>query len=133
MGTRIQMSPLKQAALLDSMRRTVSNLRWDPTGTEWADYADHTSYSAEAAQHKDDIVRAMLEAAGGSIVWDLGANTGRFSRIAATLGRRVVAWDIDPAATETHYRALGNAGITKVLAAARRCRATEPVPWLGSD
>ena len=42
--------------------------------------------------------------AGGAVVWDLGANTGRFSRIAAGLGRDVVALDIDPAAVERHYR-----------------------------
>ena len=37
---------------------------------------------------------------------DLGANTGRYSRIAADAGKRVLAFDIDPAAAEQHYRAL---------------------------
>ena len=111
----VRMSPLKQAALVDSLRRTIEGLRWEPTGTEWADYADNTSYSAEAADAKDAIVREMLEAAGGSVVWDVGANTGRFSRIAASLGRRVIAWDIDPAATETHYRTVRREGVTTVL------------------
>ena len=44
--------------------------------------------------------------------WDLGANTGRFSRIAADLGYRVLSFDIDPAAAERHYRALRTAGRT---------------------
>ena len=64
---------------------------------------------------KDDLVRGMLESAGGSVVWDLGANTGRFSRIAASLGRRVVAWDIDPAATEIHYRTVRREATTTIL------------------
>jgi ribosomal protein L11 methylase PrmA len=36
-------------------------------------------------------------------VWDLGANTGRFSRIAADREIPTVAFDIDPAAVELNY------------------------------
>jgi SAM-dependent methyltransferase len=113
--SRPALSPLRQAAFLDSLRRTVARLRWEPTGTEWADYADNTSYGEDAARDKDALVGRLLGAAGGQVVWDLGANTGRFSRIAASLGRRVVAWDIDPAATESHYRALRREKVTSVL------------------
>jgi SAM-dependent methyltransferase len=109
------MRPLQQAALIDSLRRTVTKLRWEPTGTEWADYADNTSYAEAAAQSKDELVERYLTAAGGSVVWDLGANTGRFSAIAAGLGREVVAWDIDPAATERHYRSVARDGRANVL------------------
>ena len=131
-ASTVRMSPLKQAALLDSLRRTIDGLHWEPTGTEWADYADHTSYSDDAAQAKDDLVRGMLESAGGSVVWDLGANTGRFSRIAASLGRRVVAWDIDPAADGVHYRTVRREGRP------RSCRSSATSPsrarrWAGSS
>jgi ribosomal protein L11 methylase PrmA len=60
-------------------------------------------------------VEEALRAAGGHIVWDLGANTGRFSAIAARLGREVVAWDVDPAATERHWRSVRRDGVTTVL------------------
>ena len=109
------MSPLRQRALIDSLRRTVEGLRWEPAGTEWADYAENTSYGDAAALRKDELVREFLAAAGGDRVWDLGANTGRFSRIAASLGRRVVAWDVDPAATELHYRRIRADGTTSIL------------------
>ena len=131
-SSTVRMSPLKQAALLDSLRRTIDGLHWEPTGTEWADYADHTSYSDDAARAKDDLVRGMLEAAGGSVVWDLGANTGRFSRIAASLGCRVVAWDIDPAATEIHYRTVRRDGHDHHPAAPGRHRPAEPGAGLGA-
>ena len=110
-----KLSPLKQAALLDSLKRTVSGLRWEPAGTEWADYAEHTSYGDDAAGRKDALVESFLSAAGGEVVWDMGANTGRFSRIAAKLGRRVVSWDIDPAATERHYQLIRRDGTTSTL------------------
>jgi SAM-dependent methyltransferase len=101
-----RMNEVKHLALVDSLQRTVRGLDWAPVGTEWADYADQTSYGAPATQRKDELVRDLLQQAGEGVVWDLGANTGRFSRIAAELGSRVVAWDIDPAATERHVRAL---------------------------
>jgi SAM-dependent methyltransferase len=125
----IRLSPLKQAALLDSLRRTVLGLHWEPTGTEWAEYAEHTSYGDPSAASKDSIVRRYLEAVGGSVVWDLGANTGRFSGIAASLGHRVVAWDIDPAATERHYRAVRSAAPRSELALLGDI--AQPTPALG--
>ncbi len=101
-----KMSGLRQAALLDNLRATVERLSWTPQGTEWADYAEHTSYSDAATEDKDRLVRDAVVGAGGGLVWDLGANTGRFSRIASDVGRRVVAFDIDPAAAERHYRTI---------------------------
>jgi len=97
---------LRRAALIDSLRSAVRKLRWEPGGTEWADYAGNTSYADAAAAAKDATVEAMLRASAGSRVWDLGANTGRFSRIAAGLGKQVLAFDIDPGAAELHYRAI---------------------------
>lgn len=84
----------------DNLRRTVADLNCNSTGTVWADYDGRTSYSDEATRAKEHIVEAMLREAGGSAIWDLGANVGRFSGIAARLGRRVVAWDQDPVASE---------------------------------
>jgi SAM-dependent methyltransferase len=109
------MSDTRRAALLDSLRTATRKLTWDPAGTEWADYAANTSYTDAAAADKDRVVGEMLRAAGGSTVWDLGANTGRFSRIAADLGRRVVAFDIDPGAAELHYRAIRRERLESIL------------------
>ena len=46
----------------------------------------------------------------GARAWDLGANTGRYSRIAADAGKRVLAFDIDAAAAERNYRAIRQRG-----------------------
>jgi hypothetical protein len=104
----------RAAALLDSLHRTVASLRWSPTGTQWADYERGDPADA-ATEAKDGIVRQLLAEAGGSVVWDLGANVGRHSAIAAQMGRRAVAWDSDPAAVERHYRAIREAGETRIL------------------
>ena len=101
--------------LIRNLRSTVAKLDWHPRGTEWADYAEHTSYAERAAADKDRLVDAWLREVPGAQVWDLGANTGRFSRIAADAGKRVVAFDIDPAAAERHFRAIREAGRTDTL------------------
>ncbi len=115
--TEVKISLTRLAALVQSLRQTVAGLRWEPEGTEWADYADkdHASYEGGTPDAKEAIVRDLLTAVGdgtGRMCWDLGANTGRFSRIAADQGYRVLSFDIDPAAAERHYRALRTASRT---------------------
>ncbi len=123
--TEVRISLTRLSALVESLRGTVAGLRWEPSGTEWVDYADqdHASYEGGRPDAKEAMVRDALALAGagddapsgsvsGRMCWDLGANTGRFSRIAAELGYRVLSFDIDPAAAERHYRALGKAGRT---------------------
>ena len=107
--------PDRLEGLVRNLRSTVAGLDWDAGGTEWADYAEHTSYGERAASDKDRIVDAFVREIPGQRVWDLGANTGRFSRIAADAGKRVVALDIDPAAAERHFRALRETGRTDIL------------------
>jgi ribosomal protein L11 methylase PrmA len=40
------------------------------------------------------------------MVWDLGANTGQFSRIATSQGALAIAFDVDMGAVEVNYRQL---------------------------
>jgi hypothetical protein len=114
-GRPARLSRGRLEALLDSLRSAVEGLRWEPTGTEWSEYGETTSYSQAAAESKARLVREMLGRTGGQWVWDLGANTGYFSRLAADLGRRVVAIDGDAGAAERHYRYLRETEATAVL------------------
>ncbi len=112
-GARIDRRRLE--ALITNLRGTVAGLSWKPGGTEWADYADHTSYADVATKDKERLVREYVAATPGSRAWDLGANTGRYSRIAAETGKRVLAWDVDPAAAEQHYRQVRREGRGDIL------------------
>jgi SAM-dependent methyltransferase len=102
-------------ALVANLRATVAKLDWTPEGTEWADYAERTSYGDEATRAKDVLVDRFVRASGARTVIDFGANTGRFSRIAADAGCTVVACDIDPAAAERHYRTVRQEGRRTIL------------------
>ncbi|MEW6532166.1 MAG: class I SAM-dependent methyltransferase [Thermodesulfobacteriota bacterium] len=91
-------------ATLYILQRAVNKLKWKPGATEWADYYEKTNYGDEAFESKRAIVARFLETARPSKVWDLGANTGVFSRIAGDLGIHTVAFDMDPAAVELNYQ-----------------------------
>jgi len=90
--------------LIESLRETIRKLEWKPVGTEWADYYEANNYTDAAFEHKKTLVRAWLAEIGAKTVWDLGANAGVFSRVAAETGAFVVSSDIDPAAVEVNYR-----------------------------
>jgi hypothetical protein len=123
-----RISSTGQRALLDSLRRTVAGMRFEPRGG-WADYATSTSYSEAATASKAAIVRGMLETAAGRTVWDLGANTGVYSALAAEAGYRVVAFDQDASSVEAHWRRVRGDGNPAVLPLVLDL--TNPSPALG--
>ena len=90
--------------ILDSLDAAVRSLHWTPAGTELAAYYEHTNYEQEAGLDKTNVVKTWIERCRPGLVWDLGANDGTFSRLAADSGAQTVAWDIDPAAVEKCYR-----------------------------
>jgi hypothetical protein len=121
-------------ALTGNLRSTVKGLDWTPAGTEWSDYADHTSYGDAATASKARLVDAFVREVPGGRAWDLGANTGRYSRVAADAGKRVLAFDIDPAAAEQHYRALKGEGRTDILPLVQDVANPSPgVGWAGRE
>jgi hypothetical protein len=90
--------------LIAGLRSACSSLDWRPEGTEWADYYEGDSYTDEGDEDKAGVVARHLERVQPKEVWDLGANTGRFSRIAADRGIYTVSFDVDPACVERNYR-----------------------------
>ena len=97
------MSKTAMLGLIDSLESTIGRLKWSPAGTEWAEYYSQTNYSAEALDAKAGLVGQFVRKSGANTVWDLGANTGVFSRVAAEAGCQVVSFDIDAAAVEKHW------------------------------
>jgi hypothetical protein len=99
-----KMSRRSMLGLISSLHGTVSGLHWRLPNTEWGEYYEDTNYSATAMQHKAEIVSSYLEKIKPDAVWDLGANTGEFSRIAAEKGALAISSDVDPVAVEKNYR-----------------------------
>lgn len=115
--------------VVESLRRGVESLRRPSVHSPWADYQPTDSYSAEAAEAKERLVEEVLSRLEPRTVWDLGANTGRFSEMAAAAGARVVAMDADAEAVEAMYRRFPAAGEPAVLPLSMDLR--NPSPALG--
>ncbi len=115
--------------LIDSLRGTIEGLSWKPEGTTWADYYSDTNYSERAMAAKHELVARALDSIDpkpGSC-WDLGANNGEFSLLAANRGIQTIAWDADPAAVEKAY--LASRGRAELLPLLQDL--TNPSPDLG--
>ena len=98
------MSRQAMTGLIDSLDSAIRKLEWKPGGTEWGNYYDITNYSDAAFEHKKELVREWSARVKPSLVWDLGANNGVFSRVAGESNAFVVSSDIDPTAVEQNYR-----------------------------
>lgn len=101
-----RISETAQLALVDSLKSTVEKLAPPSDRTEWGDYYSDTNYSASAMQAKRDLVARLISEipSGSKSCWDLGANNGEFTQIAAASGLDCVAWDMDPLAVESAHR-----------------------------
>jgi hypothetical protein len=115
--------------LVDSLESTVAALAWRPEGTPWADYYETSDYSAQALAHKQQLVGEMLDEVKPQMVWDLGANTGLFSRAASARGVFTVSFDADPACVERNYLDCLQQGEVRILPLVADL--TNPSPALG--
>lgn len=102
-GSGHRMSPVALRGLIDNLKTTVSQLKWAPERTQWVGYYTDTNYSPDGMLHKQQVVCEYLKDLKPHVVWDIGANTGLFSRIAAGLGASTIALDADAGAVEENY------------------------------
>ena len=103
------------AGLVDSLESLVKKTGFRLKKTEWANYYRETNYSSEAFDHKKAVLDEFLDVMRPKRLWDLGANTGVFSRAAARRGIDTVAFDIDFVAVEMNYRECRAGNETRIL------------------
>jgi len=101
---RAKVSGMGLRGLLESLESGIHRLQWKPRQSEWVNYYEGGhKYGAETVKHKKRLVDESLARVKPATVWDLGANTGQFSRLAADRGIPTVAFDKDPGAVERNY------------------------------
>ena len=110
-----RMTPTALASLLEHLAACVERQSWTPRG-DWLQYYESLSrYSEQDLARKGTLLRQWLDRIKPRNVWDIGANTGHFTRIAAEQADYVVAIDSDAACVEKLYLQLKAAGPTNVL------------------
>ncbi|APW59740.1 SAM-dependent methyltransferase [Paludisphaera borealis] len=90
--------------LIDHLETTINRLRDRPAGRGWIEYYQDNTYTAESIETKASAVAAHLDRVKPGRVWDLGANTGRFSRIASERSISTISFDLDVDCVEANYQ-----------------------------
>ena len=107
-GASGSMTRTAMLGLIDSLARTVRGIDWAPPATLWSEYDKLSNYSGDAQAQKRRVVGEMLAAAtqgrAAGTLWDLGANTGEYSRLAAATGANVISLDGDHSVVERNFR-----------------------------
>ncbi len=114
---------------LKRLRRLVEQLQWSPPRSVWSEYAKEHSYEDADLRRKHDFVRRILARRRWSLVWDIGCNTGTYSRLSAEHAEYVLALDGDQLALDRLYSELKQEGCQQVLPLL--VDMADPTPGLG--
>jgi ribosomal protein L11 methylase PrmA len=114
-GSPGRFSQSAMLGLIASLESTVQGLSWKPGRSTWVAYSKESTYSPDQVDWKGRFIAEFLELVRPASVWDLGANTGNFSRLASERGIPTVAFDFDPACVEVNYREVKKRQETKLL------------------
>ncbi len=101
---QVKTSVANQQAVIDNLRSLVQELRLPKKQTTWANYYDKTNYTDAGLDHKRLIVEQFIEQVAPRMVWDFGANTGRFSRLSVDRGITTISIDGDPNCVEAMFQ-----------------------------
>ena len=103
--------------MVDMMIRQINKLGRKNVITEWDKYYDNTNYSDSADKCKIKLVKSYLKSikfSSNDIIWDLGANDGKYSRIASSISN-VISFDIDINAVNRNYTLVKNNNEANIL------------------
>lgn len=89
--------------IIDSLESAIKSMHIKHMDSEWTKYYNTNEYPMEALNQKIQIVSELLDKINPKTVWDIGANTGVFSRIASKKSDYVISIDIDAYSVEKNY------------------------------
>ncbi len=99
--------------LVRSLRKCIKGIKSRHNSKLWDKYKAIRTYQSEDVTRKSEYVNKVVEQVKPEIVWDLGANTGELSMIAASHGAFVVSIEGDPVCTEYLYHRLSEEDKTR--------------------
>ncbi|WP_012182442.1 class I SAM-dependent methyltransferase [Salinispora arenicola] len=103
-------------ATIRGLQRLVRRLDRPPPASHWIDYRRTCGYTTEDRAAKECFVDAALTAGPRTrLALDLGANDGRYARLAARHAEQVVAVEQDPGVVDRLYRDLRAEGTQRIL------------------
>lgn len=123
-------------ALLLDLRESITELRISAASDHsWSDYYENAHCKGATFQYKAGKVNQWLGKLQPRTVWDIGSNTGVFSRAAAVVGARtVVSIDSDPLCVDENYRIAASQACEQILPLVTDVANPSPgIGWLNSE
>ena len=121
-------------ANVKGMRKLVAGLPAPAAASGWTSYATDNSYDEQDNAAKITFVQDVVKERRSTMAWDIGCNTGRFSRIAAANADYVVSSDADHAVVDALYRALQSENIRNILPLVGNVANPSPgLGWRGAE
>ncbi len=96
------------------LKKLIAGLQSPKESTAWSDYS-RTHYADDALTRKEAFVTESIAGRHFELVWDLGCNDGRFSRIVGDAANTVVAMDSDAGSVNRLYCELRKQGRNNIL------------------
>lgn len=113
---RAGFGPALLAAQVRNLGKAIERLTWKEQSSAWSDYGDRAHYTDVDLAAKERFVADAITSGSPDLVLDLGANDGRFSKVAVEAGAtRAVAVDFDEVVIDRLYRRLRADGERRVL------------------
>ena len=103
-GEKTIFSKRKLLNLITSLEILIKKLRLPESKSTWSDYYDEAAQRKDYLEHKEKIIGKWLGKIKPESVADFGANTGEFSKLAATQNIKVIATDFDAFCINTLYK-----------------------------
>lgn len=129
---QLQISKVKLLQMIQMIVRQINKLNRVEKDSEWGDYYNHTNYDDISDQVKVKLVEkyfSEIPINNKDILFDLGANDGKYSRIIADKGIQVVSFDIDYNCIEHNYCKIKNEQEKNILPLYLDC--TNPTSSIG--
>lgn len=104
--------------IIDSLEGAVKGLKLKTDKTVWTNYYDpndHGSYQDESLARKKELVSRFIDLAKPKTLWDIGANTGVYSEIAAGKNISTISFDNDHTVMEQNYLRIKKNGEKNIL------------------
>lgn len=116
------------------LRRIIERLDWTPDEAGWSSYGTGCEHVAVQREAKAAFVAEYAATHPAAVVWDIGANDGHFSKLAAPHAGYVLALDTDEAVLDGLYRSLASDGPANVLPLIQDVSDPSPgIGWRGAE
>ena len=110
----------KQALInmIDMIIRQINKLSLKKTLTEWDNYYSNTNYDEVSFMSKEDYVKKYLSEISfdkDDVIFDMGANDGKFSKLASLYCDNVIAMDSDYNCVNRNYMSMDDGSILPLV------------------